>query len=148
MPLRSRRQIRASAVSRTVRIIFFAIVIISFTACGAMGLFENQAVTWLHIVLLAAAFAVLSGPYGTWLRRAIRGFSIGLATSIMLVAIALAVGWIIDRRHFFDDGGPLAALFIIELYIGLPAALLGAVLSGLATPAGRVVTRFRTPQSG
>jgi len=109
-----------------------AVVLTSFTACGAMMLFQHDAVIWLHIVMLAAAFAILSGPDANWLRRMRKALLIGVAASVALVTIALVVGWVTDRPHFFDDGGPLGVGLLIEAYIGLPAAILAAAIGGLA----------------
>jgi hypothetical protein len=96
--------------------------------------FANDVVVWFHIVMLAAAFTILSGPESRPLRRAGRALLIGATTSIALVTIALAVGWITDDRHFFHDGGPLALMIVIEVYVGVPAALLGAVWPGSPAP--------------
>jgi hypothetical protein len=124
-----------SLLSNAIRALPLAAVLTSFTICGVMLWFDNDFVLWAHVVLLAAAVAIISGPAKTAVRRAFRSFVVGLATSLILVAIALVTGWITDRPHFFDDGGPIAGLLIIEFYIGLPAAFLAALLSGLVIPA-------------
>jgi hypothetical protein len=133
-------------MSRAGRMAILVGVLTSFTACGAMMWFENDAVVWLHVVLLAAAFSILSGPDPRPLRRAGRALLIGLATLVMLVLIALGVGWIADRTQFFSDGGPAAVVLVIGAYIGLPAAFLGAVVGGLVPPTMWLAAKLRTRQ--
>jgi hypothetical protein len=109
-----------------------AIVLASFAVFAALQWLGNDWARWAHIVLLAAAISLTSTPTMSLGRRALRGLWIGIFVSLLLVSFGLSVGWIEDRPHFFDDGGPIAALLIIEFYVGLPMMALATAFSTLA----------------
>jgi hypothetical protein len=109
-----------------------AMVLASFTVFDAMQWLENGWARWAYIAFLAAAISLTSTPAMSFGQRALRGLWVGIVISLLVVGLSLGVGWIEDRPHFFDDGGPLAALLIIGFYVGLPTVALATVLSTLS----------------
>ena len=127
-----------------VRAIPLTAVLVSYTVCGALLWLGNGWVRWAHIILMAAAISLACTPSLNLLQRVFRGVWIGLLVSLLLVGLSLTIGWIGDRQHFFDDGGPIAGLLIVEFYVGLPMVALAVVFSAAAPVRSRLTTR-QTP---
>jgi hypothetical protein len=117
---------------KLIRVMPLAAVLVSYAVSAALLWLANDALRWAHIVLLAAAIALVTRPSKNLPERVFGGLSIGVLISLLLVGVGLACGWVKDRQHFLDDGGPVGALFVTEFYVGLPMIVLAMVLSGLA----------------
>ncbi len=121
-----------AARSGYVRAAPLLLFLLTFTISGAMGWIGNDVIRWGHVILLGAAISQLSMGPQTRLGRVLRGLLVGFAVSLLLVVIGLALGWVLDPTHFFDDGGPIGALLVTEFYVGLPLIVLAGLFSGLA----------------
>ena len=114
-----------------IRFAPLVILLLTFTISGAVGWTGNDVIRWGHVILLGSATSLLSVGPRTRLGRVLRGLVVGFAVSLVLVAIGLVVGWVRAPTNFYNDGGPIGALLVIEFYLGLPLIVLAGLFSAL-----------------
>jgi hypothetical protein len=135
---------QANDTPKFFRSIPLAVMVVSYAVCGALQWLGNDWVRWAHIVLMAVAISLVSRPSMNLGQRVLRGLSISALVSLLLVGLGLAIGWVEDRPHFFDDGGPFAALLVTEFYVGLPMIALATAFGAMAPLGSRLLTQ-RSP---
>lgn len=96
------------------------------------------------IISLAAAISFASAFSDGVSRRMLNAIWIGLVVSLLMIVIVLAVTWIEDRRNFYNDGGPTAAVLIVGLFDCLPMVGLAILIAGLV----QLWPRLRSKRAG